>query len=255
MHGLPEFENRVKAELGFVPERSQLEAWLAAVESLEQADVGLALACGLFHAQPEAQAWFAKHVVPRVRAVVRRAGATDAQADDYVQHTLTRVLVERDGARLRLFRGRGSFVSFISTVALRHFTDSRAKVARETSDDDAVAAAPAMQDLERQLARGQNREHFTRAFREALASLEGRERTLLRANLLDGRSIDELAPLYSVSRATVARWLARAREALRVETLRRLSTATRAEGDELESLLVSLQSGFDVSLQRFLEED
>jgi DNA-directed RNA polymerase specialized sigma24 family protein len=40
------------------------------------------------------------------------------------------------------------------------------------------------------------------------AALSPRERALLKLNLVDGASIDELAPLSQVSRATVARWLA-----------------------------------------------
>jgi hypothetical protein len=57
-----------------------------------------------------------------------------------------------------------------------------------------------------------------------------------------------------VSRATVARWLASARQALRQATLDRLSRGTRLEGVELDGLMASLESGFDVSLRRFVEE-
>jgi lysyl-tRNA synthetase class 2 len=69
-----------------------------------------------------------------------------------------------------------------------------------------------------------------------------------------GASIDELAPLYQVSRATVARWLASARQQLQKGTLDRLSKGTRLEGVELDGLMASLESGFDVSLRRFVEE-
>lgn len=36
------------------------------------------------------------------------------------------------------------------------------------------------------------------------------------------------------------------------ETLRRLQESTRAGGDELRGLMTSLESGFDVSLRRFI---
>jgi len=93
-----------------------------------------------------------------------------------------------------------------------------------------------------------------RAFRQALAELTPRERSLLRLNLVDGISIDALAPMYAVSRATVARWLASARHALQSRTVAAPSRHTQLAGADLDGLMASLDSGFDLSLRRFVAE-
>jgi len=65
------------------------------------------------------------------------------------------------------------------------------------------------------------RDDFGRCFREALAELPARERTLLRLNIFEKLSIDKIGALFSVHRATAARWLERAKAQLaeRTETL------------------------------------
>ena len=57
-----------------------------------------------------------------------------------------------------------------------------------------------------------------------------------------------------VSRATLARWLAAAKQALHVQTLSLFSQGTRLQGVELEGLMASLESGFDLSLRRLVVE-
>lgn len=252
---LAQFSARAQQALGFVPGHDLLGPWVQPMSALATLDPGVALACGLFHQLPEARAYFEQQVAPRVRAALQKAGASATEVDELVQASLTRVLVENGGERLRQYRGHGTFAAFVITVALRLFTNARtsSSTTREASDDG-LERLPAALDLERHLARSQHRSHFASAFRAALEALAPRQRTLLKLNLVNGSSIDELAPMYQVSRATVARWLAQSRDALRVETLRRLSGTTRMEGDDLEGLLASLESGFDVSLRRFITE-
>ncbi|MFT3710290.1 MAG: sigma-70 family RNA polymerase sigma factor [Archangium sp.] len=204
----------------------------------------------------EARSAFEKHVVPRVRSGLQRAGAVDAEVDELVQDALTRVLVENSGERLKQYRGQGTFAAFVVTVAMRLFSTRRGKSSREApgAAAETLDALPMALDLEKHLSRAQNRSHFAAAFQAALESLDPRQRTLLKMNLVNGSSIDELAPMYQVSRASVARWIAQAREQLRVETLKRLAGSTRMERDDLDGLMASLESGFDVSLRRFIAD-
>jgi RNA polymerase sigma-70 factor (ECF subfamily) len=251
---LERFAARAQAAWGFAPPLETLRAWVEPMSAeLPSLDAGVALACGLFHQQPEAQRSFEQHVAPRVKAALHRAGATPVETDELMQASLTRVLVEQKGERLRQYRGHGTFPAFVITVALRLFTNARTAL-KPQSSDDGLQHLPAALDLERHLARSQHKEHFAKAFQGALDALAPRQRTLLKLNLVNGSSIDELAPMYQVSRATVARWLAQSREALRGETLRRLSATTRLDGDDLEGLMASLESSFDVSLRRFIAE-
>lgn len=219
---------------------------------LDRADPGLALACGLFHRDPNATAAFERLVAPRVLASIRKLGANPAEADEHLQATRTRLFVDDAGARLKTYRGLGSFDAFVTTVAVRAFLNAHQKPA--AGGDDQLAQLPAAVDLERALARTGQQQHFANSFRQALAELTPRERSLLRLNLVDGISIDALAPMYAVSRATVARWLAAAKQALQSRTVAALSRHTQLAGAELDGLMASLESGFDLSLRRFVAE-
>ncbi|MCU0695485.1 MAG: sigma-70 family RNA polymerase sigma factor [Myxococcaceae bacterium] len=238
-------------------ERERLEAWLSEVAKKPPAalDPGIVLSCALFDQRPEALRCFEAFVTPKVKAALRKLGATDVAVEEHLQATRTRLLVEHQGARLKHYRGVGTFEAFVITTAVRALTDAhRGPTQRETSDEEPLAKLPAAVDLERQLARTGQSALFANAFRESLAALSPRERALLKLNLVDGASIDELAPLYQVSRATVARWLASARQALQRGTLERLSARTRLAGGDLDGLMASLESGFELSLRRFVTE-
>ncbi len=246
---------RAQSTFGLSCDLDRLETWVRDVTpaTATKLEPGLVLACELFHRAPAALTCFEDRVVPRVKAALAKLGAAAPAIDEHVQAMRTRLLVDEAGGRLKHYRGVGSFEAFVITIAVRGLATAHRGPMRN-GDDDPLERLPAAVDLERQLARTGQRHLFSEAFREALTALSPRERALLKLNLVDGASIDELAPLYQVSRATVARWLASARQALRQATLDRLSRGTRLEGVELDGLMASLESGFDVSLRRFVEE-
>ncbi len=246
---------KAQSTFGLACDVDRLEAWVREVTTapVTKLDAGVVLACELFHRAPAALGCFEDRVVPRVKAALTKLGAPPAAVDEHVQAMRTRLLADEHGARLKHYRGVGAFEAFVITTAVRALTDAHRGPMRD-ADDEPLAKLPAAVDLERQLARTGQQHLFSTAFRESLAALAPRERALLKLNLVDGASIDELAPLYQVSRATVARWLASARQQLQKGTLDRLSKGTRLEGVELDGLMASLESGFDVSLRRFVEE-
>lgn len=242
---------RVPSDFGFEVEPEQLAAWVAKHGHTGK-DPGLGLACALFHRDPRAHAAFERTVAPKVRGALRKLGASEAEAEEHLQLARTRLLVDDGGARLASYRGVGSFDAFVTTVAVRSWTDAHRRPA--TVPDDDLARLPAAMDLERALSRSGQQSQFAAAFRSALEALSARERGLLRLSLVEGASIDALAPMYGVSRATVARWLASARSSLQRETLSRLSSSTKLGGADLDGLMASLESGFDLSLRRFVAE-
>jgi RNA polymerase sigma-70 factor (ECF subfamily) len=87
---------------------------------------------------------------------------------------------------------------------------------------------------------------FKTAFIAALGELERRERTALRLHLLDGLTIDDIAPLYEVHRATVARWISTAKQAVLARTRKRLMQDLRLGADEVDSLIRLVQSRIDL---------
>jgi RNA polymerase sigma-70 factor (ECF subfamily) len=98
------------------------------------------------------------------------------------------------------------------------------------------------------------RAEFRAAFYETLRNLGIDERNVLRFHYMDGLTIDEIGAAYGVHRATVARWLARAREDVLEKTRRALSERLKVDTQEAASVIALIQSRLEVSLARLLAE-
>ena len=80
-----------------------------------------------------------------------------------------------------------------------------------------------------------------------------RQRNLLRQHILDELTIDDLARLYRVHRATCARWLADARADLGKHTRKKLVVALGlANKDDMDSMLRFLDSDIELSISKIL---
>jgi RNA polymerase sigma-70 factor (ECF subfamily) len=99
------------------------------------------------------------------------------------------------------------------------------------------------------------RPRFKEAFREALGELAPNERALLKQSLLDGLSIDALAGLHQVHRATAARWVAAARERLITATRARFQAKVRVDARECDSIFRALGSQLDITLRRLGDDE
>jgi RNA polymerase sigma-70 factor (ECF subfamily) len=93
---------------------------------------------------------------------------------------------------------------------------------------------------------------FKRAFETAVSQLEARERNLLRQHHLQGVSLDQLATVYQVHRATVVRWLALARDRVLEQTRKQLAISLSVDRRELDDVLALLESRLDASVERLL---
>ena len=80
-------------------------------------------------------------------------------------------------------------------------------------------------------------DEFRAALGRAMRSLPRRERSLLRQHYLDKMSLDAVAKAYRVHRATAARWLADAREAVLAKTKAELDAAIDLRPSEVDSVL------------------
>lgn len=90
------------------------------------------------------------------------------------------------------------------------------------------------------------------AFRGALAELPARDRTLLRYQLVDGSTIDEIGSIYKVHRATAARWMAQIRDGLVARTRALIAESLGVDTAEAASIVRLVQSQLDVSVIRHL---
>ncbi len=190
-------------------------------------------------------------LLPPVAAALRRRASTD-EVDEAMQVLRARLLVGAE-PKLAKFSGRGPLGAFLRIAASNVLSNLRPVVANVNADDE-LAAVPDASDLESKLSRRDQQQQFRQVFREAVQALTARERSLLRLSLLDGLSIDELAPMYGAHRASVARWLSAAKERLSALTRSKLSVALQLPEDDVERLLTSVQNGFELSLSRALRE-
>ncbi|MGV3625137.1 MAG: sigma-70 family RNA polymerase sigma factor [Archangium sp.] len=163
----------------------------------------------------------------------------------------TRLLVEPRS--LQDYSGQGSLAGWLTAVAVRTSLNTRRTHQRESARLEAVHTleeAPVHPELE--LLRTRHRDDFNAAFSAALASLDAKDRALLRLNAVDGLGLDRIARLKNVGRSTAARWLATIRERVLEETRRGLQDRLGASDETVDSLLALLRSQLDVSLRTAL---
>lgn len=216
----------------------------------------LYLACGCVEGVPAALADFEAHFLPEVGVAVARMKLTPTAVDELRQQVRLRMLVATPStpARLATYPGTGPLAGWVRAAALWLARDL---VRQHTSPAHAEDAALSLlvepgDDPELACLKTRYRAEFNTAFAQALAHLSPRERNLLRLKYLDGLSVDALGALYAVHRATAARWVVSAQEALLTQTRRLLTEHLRLTGSQLDSVLHLISSQLDMSLGRLL---
>jgi len=214
------------------------------------------LAVALAHQSPAALRVFERHLVPQMGLALRRLRLPGGAADEIQQSLRVELLVGDPVPRIREYGGRGELVSWLRVTATRKALKLLRKTNREQELDERVLSRspdskpdPALRHL-----RDTYGAELKRAVAESLARLEVRQRNLLRQHVIDGLTIDELALLYRVHRATCARWLADARADLARGARRCLAAALGVPAHEVESVLRLLDTDLEVSISRLLRE-
>ena len=189
-------------------------------------------------------------------AVVKRMGGDQADADDVARQTVEKLVVgsaER-GPRVADYQGRGSLSSWLRATVGRTFLNMKRKTKREIligvdgvldalGDDD--ASDPAMMHM-----KALYRAEFAAAFEAALAGLDDRQRALLRYRFVDGRTVDKIAAIYRVHRATCHRWISDARAALANATERLLREKLAVSETDFTAIRRLVASQLELSLSR-----
>lgn len=214
-------------------------------------DLYLAFGCSIGDAA--AVAAFDAAILRDLPRALRRGDLDPAHLEDTRQQVATKLLATTPPV-IAQYAGRGSLRGWVRVIAIRESGRLLAGHAPERPvGDDALFDAVAHGVVPSQsLLKDAYRQSFKRAFEEALAALSIHDRLLLRQHFLDGLSIDRMAALHDVHRATAARWIAKLVERLLVDTRARLQLALRLEADELDSVLRLIQSCLDASIGRAL---
>jgi RNA polymerase sigma-70 factor, ECF subfamily len=97
------------------------------------------------------------------------------------------------------------------------------------------------------------RGEFERALSEALARLPERQRVLLRLYMVNGVTVERIATMFKVGKATVSRWMAAARSALLDDIKETLRKRLGTSSDELASLARMVASRLEVTLPSLLK--
>lgn len=215
------------------------------------AELYLALACAA--GNPAAIAAFDRHyldVVPQALASMKLPAAT---VDD-VRSIVRDKLLLPDGdtpPRVIEYAGRGRLRGLVQVSATRAAIDRIRHEEREAElPADTALAAPG--DVELSLIKAQYREAFVAGFTASVAKLERRDRNILRLHLLGGVTLEQLAQMYGVHRATMVRWLAAAREVLFDGTREHVAATLAAPDEELDQMFDLVRSRVELSVERLL---
>ncbi len=220
------------------------------IRTMPAADLYLAAACTA--GDPAAITAFTTSILPVLRPALAKLGVPDVTIDETEQRVLIMVLVgDPQLPAIATYGGRGRLRSWLRSIGVRTGRRLMGVTAASTHADDELDRLSAnVHDPELELLRTRYRDEVRRALDAAVASLAERQRNVLRQYYIDGLTIDELAALYRVDRATTARWVVAARSAVLAGTRDQLATSLGASTDEVESILRLVRSQLELSLRQ-----
>lgn len=156
--------------------------------------------------------------------------------------------------RIRTWSGTGPLAGWVQVVTLRLATAVKEKEPRGGAEEslaeklEAVADAPELAVVKRKY-----RGPVSSALATSLERLDDRQRSLLRMHHLESVSLEALAKLHKVHRATVARWLAEARQGVLDGVRDALMGGQGVGRGEVDSVMMAVHTGLELSLRRLLQ--
>jgi RNA polymerase sigma-70 factor (ECF subfamily) len=209
----------------------------------------LYLACACAHGDPAALAAFDRvHLVPVADYLAR--GQPDAAFVEDVRQAVREKLFVGQPGKIVDYSGRGPLGGWVRVLSVRTAIDLRRRRGERVPDlreAELPGLHPELDYLSQRY-----RAEVEEALRHAFARLDDEERTLLRLHFVDLVTLDELARIKKVHRATVARRLASARRAILEETHRRLRERLAVSTEEMHSLVRLVKSQINLSVVRML---
>lgn len=243
--------------LAYVAQRLPADANVTlALEKLCTNDLYLACAC--VRGEKNALAAFQKAFFSHIRGAVAHLDPSRALSDDVQQVLSMRLFVAATGESPKVtgYNGKGNLKSWVRAAAIRTAINLRRKEGREVpAEENALAhMVDEKNDPELLYLKETYRAEFKLAFASALGKLTSRQRNLLRHQVLDKMSIDQIAVVYRVHRATAARWVVDARTTLVKTSKKLLGERLRISARELDSLIALVESRLYQSLSGVLRQ-
>ena len=216
----------------------------------------LVLTCACSRGDGEALAELERQFFPELRRLMLRRCRSDSLADEALQILRTTLLVPRptQPPEIADFSGVGPLAGWLRVVAVRIVMRFLRKEERSAPIEEVVAKRMiALDDPELKYIRDRYGDAVQVALREALLQTSTEDRNLLRHRYVDGYGIDQIAAVHRVHRATAARWVNRAEEALVGGARKNLETRYRVVAKEMQSLLKLIRSQLLVSARTIFQ--
>jgi RNA polymerase sigma-70 factor, ECF subfamily len=222
-----------------------------AVAEARAAELHLAGACAA--GEPAAIALVRERFGPDVESALRRTGVDTTSRDDLLQQMWEKLFVGPQ-PRILDYAGKGELRGWLRATAVRQALNHLTRGQREQPVEDELFAALPAGDLDPETAhlKALYSAELKEAFGEAVRALTAQERNLLRYASVEGLSIDAVAALHGVHRATAARWIQAARERLITAVRARLVARLWIPPRDVDSILRLVQSGVSITLERHL---
>lgn len=239
--------------MAFAGERIHTDDPGAELERRHVEDLYLALGCA--RGDRAALTALEDVTMPVVLRGLGKIGTSEDGRREVLQMLREQMLVADDGPPgIAAYDGRAPLAIWLRVCAARIGMRQAAREQRnESLDDDRLdQLAPGVPDPELAYLRQHYGAQFRAAFGEAVASLAPRERNLLRHSVIDGLTIDQIAAIYHVHRATAARQLKQVRATLVATTRERMRASLGVGETELDSIFRVLMSMADVTLREAL---
>ena len=209
----------------------------------------LYLACACHAGNPAALAAVDSCFTSTIEAALASVRMRDDHGDEIRQRLRAKLFVG-ERPRIALYTGRGALGGWVRAAAIREAIDLRRQLRREVPADDPLAALEAMplEDPALEALKQQYREPMKAAVSAALASLPAEDRMLLRYKYVDGATLDDIAAIQRVHRATIARRFRDLRELVASRTRDHLVAALGVGEGDAASIIRLVQSQIDASL-------
>lgn len=230
------------------------EGDVTAIASVRGADLWLAHRCRLGDAQ--ALALFHARYDDDIRRALKGVRVVGMDVDDLAQELARRMFVGPE-PKIAEYSGRGDLRAWVRIVATRLSLDL-VRIKKNTADtptEDSkfgTLAISAQAQPDEAYFRHAYRKEVKEAIERAAKSLDPEERNALREHYARGLSVDQIAAIHGIHRATAARRVQRARESLIAAVKRILDEDHGLRGRDLVSVMGLVRSQLHLTMDRVL---
>lgn len=228
---------------------------LSALEAVQLDDLFFAFAVA--QGDANAQRQFVESFGVVVDRATRRFEKQGVLSDD-VQQQLMEVLIfgtETRSPAVALYSGRGPLRAYVRVAAFHSalkLLERQKKLPISGGHEQLERIADTPDDPETMALKSRYGKQFKGAFQAVLTALDSGDRNLLRFHYMSGLNTRQIGKLLGVNQSTVVRRLAQLRGRLFDETRARLVEELGLAEDQLQSIVLLVQSQLDLSMSRVL---